>query len=223
MKSLKFSGILDLLLLLFCACTSCVPAIGKETCDLTKLEVGPWKPDDFTKYVGTGATIELSWVNPSPSKPTDQFHEPPLLIRNSTTGNRCEIDGGIWVRDQIYLSTDERTLVLKSYSGSSTHLEFYETAGCKQLADIEVSGPSVVVEKNRVTFDGGCEYDDETKRAGWCVPAAIYALESACKVAFLEKESRALTKKLFGTEFAVFSKIEFPHTPKARIIQARPK
>ncbi len=211
-----------LLVSLLCLSACGAQMVGEPRCDLTKLDVHPQKPGDFASYVGKGTTVELEWVNPSPSKPTDRFDEPPLVIWNLATGDRCEIGGGIWLKDEMYLSSDERTVVLKSHSGSSMHFEFYETKGCQRFANIEVSGPTTVVEPNRVTFNGGCEYTDETKKIGWCSPAAIYVLENGCHVTFLEQQSRALTKKLFGTEFTKFSEIEFPFTPQARVLQTRP-
>jgi hypothetical protein len=211
------------LVLLLCICASCVLPLNGDTCDLKKLTVNPWKAGDFAQYVARGKSIELTWVNPSPSKPTDQFYEPPLLITDLNTGTRCEVDGGIWLRNEFYTDSDERVIVSKTYSGSAAYLEFYQAADCKRLAILDVSGPAPVIEKNRITYNGVCEYEDKSKTTGWCSPAAVYGLDSSCKATLSDEESRALTKKIFGADFKSLSKIEFPHTPKARILETRIK
>jgi len=189
-------------------------------CGLKKVDLKPLSPTDFSKYIGKGADVQLTFTNDDPKKPATQFNEYPLEVKNMKTKTACKIEGGIWLADKVYLGDGEKVIALEEGSGSNADLAFYDAATCKGIGKLDISGPKVSVTESRVVSEGACEpYEKGGKKFGSCSPAAVYELGDHCRPILQDKESRELTKKVYGVEFSKMSEIENPQTPQAKVIR----
>jgi hypothetical protein len=88
-------------------------------------------------FVGETKTLELHFFTytygEQHASEIDGFTEIPVTITNRKTFRSCAIDGGIWVRKEIYLSADERILILGEHSGSYGGLTAYDTQTCREI------------------------------------------------------------------------------------------
>jgi hypothetical protein len=125
------------------------------------------------------------------------------------------------VRDGIYVAPGRSVLALLTVSGSTSRLEFYRSCDCSRTAAIDVSGERPVVTKNRISFLGACEYEDEARSSGWCTPAGVYYLDRTCTPRRDDRESRELTIGIYGVAFDSYSRIKMPHTKDAKVIETR--
>lgn len=123
------------------------------------IATSPKQKGDFENYVGKAATFELTFVTPEQKKPTDSFTEPPFYIRNFATGQTCQggEKGGIWKQGAIFRTLDDKVLILRAYSGSSSAWEFYDTKTCKQIDWVEslAENDTIVVSKGKIIFKNG--------------------------------------------------------------------
>jgi hypothetical protein len=126
-------------------------------CGLKKVDLKPLSPNDFSKYVGKGAQVQLTFTNDEPSKPATQFNEYPLEVKNLKTKTACKIDGGIWLAKQVYIGDGEKIIVLEEDSGSNADLAFYDSATCKGVGKLDITGPKVSITESRVVSEGACE------------------------------------------------------------------
>lgn len=186
-------------------------------CKFIKLEVRSAKPDDFSLYHASTQNLRLDFINPEPQRPTDLFPEPPLRVTSSNPKRHCDIDGGIWRKDHVYLSHDETVLALLEYSGSNSWLAFYSTDSCKSLMQIELHGQWQLNDEQLID-QGRCACTDSESPCA-CWPAALYKFDSRCRPIRLKKESRQLSKQTFGVPFDRPSLIARPKTKQARIIR----
>ncbi|GAB2904568.1 type IV secretion system immunity protein Tsi1 [Uliginosibacterium flavum] len=121
-------------------------------CAITNIPVDPAPPGQFASYAGHGHAIDILLQSARPDREVDVFPEPPLILRRKDTQKSCEIDGGIWTRKDFYLDASERTLITVEFSGSSDSLNFYDTASCKRLASLDISGYAWAIGKNALTL-----------------------------------------------------------------------
>lgn len=175
----------------------------------------------FESYVGREGDAEVRWTNPSPANDVDRFDEPPLSWLDTSSGRRCPLTGGLWVRDGIYVAPGRSVLALLTISGSTSRLEFYRSSDCGRTAAIDVSGERPVVAKSRISFLGGCEYEDAARTSAWCAPAGVYRLDASCTPRRDDRESRDLTNAVYGVAFDSYSRIRLPHTGDAKVIETR--
>jgi len=149
---------MKLKLLLIVLGLSCFFTAFSQQPVFSKLEIKPNvnNPDKFTKeFIGSGQHIRVIFQNDSEGAEhtIEVFPEPPIIVRNHQTNTSCQIDeGGIWVREHVYLSDDEHYLLLNEYSGSSEALTSYDTHSCEKLQRIDVSGLDWIIEGNQVYF-----------------------------------------------------------------------
>jgi len=107
------------------------------------------------EFIGNGQRIRIIFTNDQegPEHTIKIFPEPPITLRNNQTNTVCHInEGGIWARDQVYLSQDEHYLLLSEYSGSSEDLVSYNTGTCERFQRLDVSGLDWVIDGNQVHF-----------------------------------------------------------------------
>lgn len=140
---------------------STYPAFACD-CTLTHIPINPIEPTRNNIFVGKAATLELQFHNESTKQVVDVFPEPPLTIRHSASGTSCDINGGTWVRQSVYLSTDEKILVVQEFSGSNDQLVFYETATCKKRSEVDISGARWMIASNQISIGRQCSRDDIT-------------------------------------------------------------
>lgn len=194
-------------------------SFAAEACDLGQIDLVPWKANRFEKYVGSGKNIEMTFHNES-AKSEDLYLDS-VTLQNKKTQKSCLIDLSILDRQKVFLSADENTIVLGHSSGSKMGLSLYDTNTCKEKAAL-LFGPESTVDKNRITFNGTCEYTSQDRRFAYCLPAEVYDLDQSCHLKKIEKESRNLTKQIFGVSFTGYTAIEFPRTKKARVVKKVP-
>lgn len=88
-------------------------------------------------YVGRSGEIELRFINEKKLGEVEVFPEPPLTVVQPN--GQCEINGGIWRRDAVWLGAQGQTLVTVEYSGSNQQFMFYHTANCRVTGTLDVS------------------------------------------------------------------------------------
>ena len=129
-------------------------------CALTRVLINPIESNRTDVFVGKGKTIEVQFRNESTRPVVDVFPEPPLTVNNQASGRSCDIDGGVWVRQSVYLSRDEKMLVVQEFSGSNDHLVFYDTNTCEKRSEIDVSMALWRISKNRISVGRECSGED---------------------------------------------------------------
>lgn len=220
MPAVNGLGRLAVAVALGCACPS-APAAPGQACELRRIDVKPARGKSFESYVGKADGVEVRWTNPSPDHDVDLFDEPPLKWWDRRAGRRCQLPGGLWARDGIYFAPGRSVLALLTVSGSTSRLEFFRSGDCGRSAQIDVSGERPVVAKNRISFRGACEYEDAARASAWCAPAGVYTLDATCTPRHDDRESRALSIRIYGVAFGSYSRIRLPHTPDASVIETR--
>ncbi|WP_186945931.1 hypothetical protein [Undibacterium hunanense] len=108
-------------------------------CKLEHIPVTPLKPGSYDTFHALAKSVELRFHSDTNDPEVDAFPEPPLQVLHNATHQQCEINSGIWVRKDVYLSQDEQVLVTHEYSGSNDFLMFYKTADCSKLHELDVS------------------------------------------------------------------------------------
>jgi hypothetical protein len=188
----------------------------RSNCDLRLIDVEPTNPGDYRTYSGRGKVIELVFVNDRPGKPADVFPEPAIILKNITTGEKCQIEGGIWIKDRVYLTSDEKVAGLGCYSGSSVRLQLYDTETCHMIAstgkgysDFSFTGPY------RISLFG--QFESLTENTSYCCPSSVVALTPACEFLTLEHESIELTTRRVGIPIHECVEVLFPGTNKAEL------
>ena len=131
-------------------------------------------PETAALYVGFGERVRVEFDNYKLDGEVDSFPEPPLRIRRDAA--LCQVDGGIWRRDGVYLDRAERRLLVQSFSGSGGELTIFDTASCAELARLvlpeaswALQGDSLVV--GRQCREAGLEH---------CTLREVHALDADC-------------------------------------------
>lgn len=106
-------------------------------------------------YFSRGERYSVTFKDPEPGKFPDAFPEPPMVIADLKTKAKCNCDGGIWERDEVYLSGDERLLIVRSYTGSNRYFEFYDTSTCRKLSESDES---------KISFTHTFEFNSEVPK-----------------------------------------------------------
>ena len=198
-------------------------AAESAACQLKNVKIENSQPKRYEFYSWKGKDIELLFKNWDPSKPTTFFNDYPLEVKMPKAKTSCKIEGGIWSVDKVYVSQDEKVIALMAGSGSSGELDFYDATNCKKLASVPADGPKNTVTGDRIVSEGVCEdFEKDGKKMGTCSAAGIYKLDAHCLPQLQEKDSKALSKKLYGVEFLNFATLQDPGTPKAKIVETKP-
>jgi hypothetical protein len=155
---------------------SCAAPASAGPCKLNKLSIDPISPSNRDHLVGSGKFVDLDFINERVAEPVEVFPEPPLTVRQKATGKKCEIDGGIWVRNAVYLNDNEAVLATQEYSGSNDRLVFYDTATCKKKAELDVSGAVWELKASEVLVGRHCT----DKNLSSCRAIQRYRLDAQC-------------------------------------------
>lgn len=102
------------------------------------------EPSTSDVYTGQGKLYRITFKSIELEKLVNSFPEPPMVITNLKNGRKCNCDGGIWERDKVYLTQNERLLIVGSYSGSSSYFEFYDTTSCKKIKEVNASNIDII-------------------------------------------------------------------------------
>jgi hypothetical protein len=133
---------------------------GGRGCGMRNLSIAPVEKTEFERYAGSGRKVQVEFRNERRGADVEVFPEPPLVVRDRQRRKSCEIDGGNWARSGVFLSNDERHLLLLEFSGSNEALVLYDTATCRRLQEIDVSAGRWRVEPSRVVVGQGCSSRD---------------------------------------------------------------
>ena len=159
----------------------------ERPCSFKRLVIAPITPGHSEIYPGDARTLRIRFHNYTQSDTVTAFPEPPLEIIQLRTQKQCSItEGGIWVRDSIFLSSDERLLMSLEYSGESNHLLIYDTASCGRVGDIDVSGAAWLLKGDRLTIGSGCRSRD----LATCSSKRVVTLGKFCAADLGEKRER---------------------------------
>ena len=153
-----------------------------DSCALQHLEINPIAHDRKDTFVGKGRTLDIQFSNESKKEPIKVFPEPPIKVFHHQSGLHCEIDGGVWLRDGVFLSNNEALLVVLEFSGASNHLKFYSTENCSQRSDLDVSGARWKIESNKITIGRLCS----DRRIESCKKRRLVDVNKLCPI--LSKE-----------------------------------
>lgn len=130
-----------------------MPLLAQAQCRLERVRIEPLAADRQDVYIGATPAIEVRFHNEKRRGAVDTFPEPPLTIKHLDSGTQCEIDGGIWLRNAVYVSGDGKTLMTQQYSGSNDQLLFHDTRSCRQTGMIDVSDAHWKVSNSRIEID----------------------------------------------------------------------
>jgi hypothetical protein len=119
-----------------------------------RLDIAPSTPGSTKDFVGGQGRIKVHFQNFNERADVEAFPEPPMTIQAGDA--RCDVDGGVWVRNSVYLSGSGRVLMVQEYSGSSDELVFYSTQTCKEERRIDVSGAKWALSGERLLIAKGC-------------------------------------------------------------------
>lgn len=122
----------------------CAIAAGEVAFDKIAVEplAGTSSSDMPREFIASGKQVEVHFFSyrEADSVAIDSFPEPPVIVRDKTSSAQCEIDdGGIWARAEVYLSADERYVLMNEFSGSGGDLVAYDTRTCKEVGRLDVS------------------------------------------------------------------------------------
>ena len=137
--------------------TLAVPTLAAPaSCGYAPLSIEPIAPSRADRYVGKARSFTVQFDNEDTATPVTTFPESNLKILRLDGTTVCEVDDGIWVRDALYLSGDERLLIAKRFSGSNDVLAFYDTRSCALKAQVDVSGRAWRIEADGVRLGEHC-------------------------------------------------------------------
>ncbi|HEY0681074.1 MAG TPA: hypothetical protein VGD45_01960 [Steroidobacter sp.] len=122
-----------------------------------RLDIAPSSPDSTKNFVGGQGRVKVHFENYNGRADVEVFPEPPLTIQAGD--GRCDVDGGVWVRSSVHLSSSGRVLMVQEYSGSADELVFYSTQTCKQELRIDVSGAKWAMSGERLLIGRSCTSD----------------------------------------------------------------
>lgn len=128
-------------------------------CGYAALAIEPLSATRTDVYAGQGERVEVSFANETTTQPVETFPDSNLKIRQTGSNSVCEVAGGIWVRNAVYLSMNERMLIAKQFSGSNESLGFYDTHTCALKAEIDVSNRAWKIEPTGLRVGGRCASD----------------------------------------------------------------
>lgn len=137
-----------------------VPSAGSGHWTLHRLSINPTSPENRKIFVGAGEKVRVEFKNESDHETVRVFPEPPMIVRQLAAKTNCEIDGGVWARDSVFLSADEEILVVLEFSGDLNRLVAYDTGTCRKLGDLDVSGRRWSVDGSKIKLGTQCTTRD---------------------------------------------------------------
>lgn len=191
-----------------------------DKCDLHRVSVQPMLPLTSKQYKADGKVFALMFESGEITENGNViFPDPLLTIKNLRTFKSCQItEGGIWINNAVYLTSNEAVIGLGWYSGSSLGLDLFSTDTCQRISSTPgLSGYKI--EADRIISSGGCEPLDKKNNIASCYPSVVQKLTATCELMKLEKESMVQTKKELGILISNCVEIEFPGTQKARLLK----
>jgi len=156
-------------LLLLAASLCCCAALHAEEPGFHKIAVQPFA-DAPKQFVASGRYIDILFQSDSDadSDDIDSFPEPPVIVLDHEAEMECMIEeGGIWARAEVYLSDDERYMLVYEFSGSSGDLVSYDTHTCREIKRVDVSGMHWRIDGNEARLGENCTGREMTSCASF--------------------------------------------------------
>jgi hypothetical protein len=139
--------------------------------------------------------------------------EGPLEIRDAQ-GRSCAAEPSLI--QQVFLDTPRTTVLIVSYSGSMTYLDFVDPQTCRaKWPRVDVVTGGIEVTGDRIILQPACEGE---KGRVPCHAGRVFQTHAAEPPAQLDADSRALTRQVLGVEFAGRQWVENPRSQTARIV-----
>jgi hypothetical protein len=152
-------ALLGLLLMSLAGFICCAQGWSKD-CTLMNLAIEPLKAGRTDKFAGSGKDVRVEFTNYRTQGPVRVFPEPPMTVRQLRANTTCNIDGGVWARNSVFLSSDEALLLVLEFSGDSNELVAYDTHSCRKLTSVDVSGARWLVKGSVILVATGCTAKD---------------------------------------------------------------
>ena len=149
----------------FAVCVTAMSVLGNDAASARSrntakaLRPVDLRPDDarFSSYTGEGVHYAITLQNDNLDRDVTIFPEPPLVLRRVNSGRSCSIDGGVWVRGDIYFARNESRLITHEYSGSSDEIIIYRTSDCKALSRVNLPERAWSVADQAITIGIACQ------------------------------------------------------------------
>lgn len=125
-------------------------ASSAGACTFTHLPIDPISAEKIDTFRGSSEIIDVSFSNEKTEGKVEVFPDSPLMITNKKTYHICRIDGGVWVRKDVYVSDDNLVVLAHEFSGSNDFLNFYNTRSCKKIGQIDISNSKWNLEKSNI-------------------------------------------------------------------------
>lgn len=177
-------------------------------CGFREMPVKMVKEKNIETFMGELDDTQVSWIN-------DEGPAETAVVKNLKTGKQHSFGTSIF-NSKVILSADQKTIGIEEGSGSNLWLSFYDAESGQSVGRIDLSGERHKIVGDKVYFDGTCE--GCTGKNCPCWPATVHSIES-CQPVLLEKESKDYCRQIFGVSFTKKSLIDYPRTPKAKLVK----
>jgi hypothetical protein len=143
----------------FCSLVSDANAGLSDVCSFERIAVEPAPGARPERFVGRGERAEIEFKNEQFERPVEVFPESPLIVRRIDSGKSCEIDGGAWARNAVFLNHSNSRLFVKEFSGSNERLVMYDTATCVAKTKLDVSNRAWQLQATQLVIGENCKSD----------------------------------------------------------------
>jgi len=117
-----------------------------------------------TLFTANGKRMDILFYNyiKGADDAIDIFPEWPLITHDNQSKKICAIEeGGIWIREEIYFSQDERYLLIGEYSGSWCGIASYDMRSCQLVKRLDISESCRWrIENNQALLGEKCSNDE---------------------------------------------------------------
>jgi hypothetical protein len=144
-------------------------------CTLVRLEIDPIETGRIDTFVGKTNLTEIRFINEKTEGSVEVFPEPPLTVISSKFNTSCNIVGGVWSRNSVYVSSNNQTLMVQEFSGSRNSLTLYDVGTCMKLGEIAVSDANWKVSGHEITVN-----TQVTANGMKCNYPKVYLLDESC-------------------------------------------
>lgn len=127
----------QLKLAIILAVTFAIPTA--KACTFINVAINPQTPEITNSYVGGNESIEIKFNNEITEGNIEVFPDSALAVSHKKQNLACLIEGGVWVRKDVYVSDDNMTILAHEFSGSYDALNFYDASNCKKIGEIDIS------------------------------------------------------------------------------------
>lgn len=121
-----------------------------SACAFINIPINPISPEKIDTFLGSSENIEIRFDNEKLDGSIEVFPDSSLNVTNKRENTSCSVEGGVWVRKDVYVSDDNGTVLAHEFSGSNDFLNFYDTRRCGKIGSIDISNSTWKLEKLNV-------------------------------------------------------------------------